>query len=116
MRTFLIFIFVALVSLFVYNPEMDDFNSFQDKSIKRTINNREHTSFTNRMFNADTTITVPKPAGYTTERSNYFLFSTYRVTIVDDFRETEVGRYLGIATMFFSLGNSENMTAHAAHP
>lgn len=117
MRTFLIFIFVALVSLFVYNPEMDDFNSFQAKSDKQTVNNREQTAFTDRMFNADTTTAPPpKPAGYTTERNNYVLFSIYRVTKVDDFREIEEGRYLGIATMFFSLGTSENMTTQVAHP
>ena len=116
MRTFLIFIFVAVVSLFVYNPEMDDFNSFLDKSVVQHVRKQERKSFTDRLFNADTTTAEPKPTGYSTERSNYLFFSTYRVTKVDDFREVEEGRYLGIATMFFPLGISENMTAHAAQP
>ncbi len=116
MRTFLIFIFVAVVSLFVYNPELDDFKSFLDASVQETAMQQERTAFTERMFNADTTTADPKPTGYNTERNNFLLFSTYRLTKVDDFREVEEGRYLGIATMFFQLGTSENMTAHAAQP
>ncbi|MFK7846656.1 MAG: hypothetical protein AB8G77_15250 [Rhodothermales bacterium] len=116
MRTFLIFIFVALVSLFVYNPELDDFTSFLDKNIQQANNQREQTSITDRMFNADTTTADQKPVGYSTKRNNYLLFSTYTLTISDDFREEELGKYLGVATMFFEIAKSENMTAHAAQP
>lgn len=116
MRTFLIFIFVALVSLFVYNPELDDFTTFLDKNIQQTDDQREHTSITDRMFNADTTTADQEPVGYLTKRNNYLLFSTYTLTISDDFRDEELGKYLGIATMFFELGKSENLNAHAAQP
>lgn len=116
MRTFLIFIFVAFVSLFVYNPELDDFRTYLDKNIQQTNNKREHTSITDRMFNADTTTADQNPVGYTTKRNNYVLFSTYTISISDDFRDEELGKYLGIATMFFEIGKSENMSAHAAQP
>ncbi len=115
MRTFLIFIFVAVVSLFVYNPELDDFKSYMDKSLQETAQ-REQTSFSERMFNADTTTAEQPAAGYSTERNNFLFFSTYRVVETDDFRETEIGRYLGIATMFFELGKSDIASAHAAQP
>ncbi len=117
MRTFLIFIFVALVSLLVYNPKMDDFRSYLEQAERVSPVERERTSLTNRMFNADTTTANQEPQkGVSTERNNYLLFSTYRVIQTDDFREVELGKYLGIATMFFQLGTSENMTAHAAQP
>ena len=116
MRTFLIFIFVAVVSLLVYNPELDDFKSYMDRSMQQTSAQQEQTSFSERMFNADTTTAEQQPTGYSTERNNFFLFSTYRVVQTDDFRETEIGRYLGVATMFFELGKSDVATAHAAQP
>ncbi len=118
MRTLFIFIFVAVVSLFVYNPEMDDFKAFLDQETRPAASHREHTSFPERMFNADTTTAdaPPKPTGYATERNNFLLFSTYRVYIADDFHEQELGRYIGVATMFFELGSSDGVNAHAAQP
>lgn len=115
MRTFLIFLFVTVVSLFVYNPELDDFKAFLDKETQEATT-PDQTSITDRMFNADTTTAEKPSAGFATERNNYLLFSTYNVTQVDDFREVEYGRYIGIATMFFQIGESEDMTAHAAEP
>ena len=115
MRTFLIFLFVTVVSLFVYNPELEDFKGFLDKQTQDTVTPGQ-TSITDRMFNADTTVAEKPATGYATKRNNYLLFSTYRVTLVDDFREVEYGRYIGVATMFFQIGESEDMTAHAAEP
>ena len=117
MRTFFIFIFVTVVSLFVYNPEMDDFTTFLAKETKSTERPQEHTSLADRMFNADTTTAdAEPPTGYITDRNNYLLFSTYRVYRADDFHEDELGRYLGIATMFFQIGSSDGLNAHAAQP
>ena len=117
MRTFLIFLFVSVVSLFIYNPELDDFKRHIAQQERTSAVDQERTALTNRMFNADTTVADQEPAkGISTERNNYLLFSTYRIIQSDDFRTVEIGRYLGIATMFFELGSSENMTAHAAQP
>ncbi len=116
MRTFLIFLFVVVVSLFVYNPELDDFKTHMVKSTQPSQFQQELTSLPDRMFNADTTTAEQQPTGYNTERDNFLFFSIYRITLTNDFQDEEVAKYLGIATMFFQIGESENMTAHAAQP
>jgi len=109
MRTFYIFIFVTVVSLFFYNPEMDDFKSFLNKETRPASQTQEFTAIPDRLLNTDTTAAdaEEEPTGYSTQRNNYLIFSTYRVFRADDFHEAEFGRYLGIATMFFELGATD---------
>ena len=109
MRTFLIFLFVAVVSLIVYNPEMDDFksyieNTFHEQQLK------EQTSVINQMFSKERETASPRltPPSTYTERNNYLIFSTYKISLVEKekYLDPLESRYLGIASMFFEIGHS----------
>ena len=117
MRTFFIFLFVAIVSLVVYNPEMDDFRAYYESvSLKRQFD-QERSSIVTRMFEPDTVSMGASSSTNATERNSYLLFSTYNVTVHIEDEEFVLGRYLGIAGMFFDLGgDTDIMEAHAAQP
>ena len=105
MRTVLIFLFVAVVSLIVYNPEMNDFQKYlEDAAEKQELD--QQTSIINQMFTQDTVEPgFSKPISHT-ERNNFFVFSTYKFSISDEDQllPPEESRYIGIANMFFEMG------------
>ena len=109
MRTFLIFLFVALVSLTFYNPEINDFQEFLDEASEKEQYDRQ-TSAINQMFTKDTVEPGLSKPIYHTERNNFFVFSTYKISVSEEGQllPPEETRYLGIATMFFELGGSSD--------
>ena len=117
MRTVLIFLFVAVVSLIVYNPEMSDFQDYlADAAEKEHLD--KQTSIINQMFTQDTVEPgIAKPVSHT-ERNNYFVFSTYKISISDEDQllPPEESRYVGVANMFFEMGPSPSQEAQAIQP
>ena len=108
MRTFLIFLFVAVVSLIVYNPQMDDFKNYLEDIAEEEALDKQ-TSIINQMFTQDTiNPRMTKPLS-TTERNNYFVFSTYKISITEEghLLPSHESSYIGIANMFFELDNEE---------
>lgn len=107
MRTFLIFLFVAVVTLIFYNPEMDDFQEYlETTSEKEQVD--QQTSIINEMFTQDTVKpSFSKPISHS-ERNNFFVFSTFKISVSDEDQllPPEEARYIGIAKMFFELGPS----------
>ncbi len=106
MRTLFIFLFVAIVSLIVYNPKMEDFKSYIDSLSQKEQFDQTRSSLITRMTEPDTVLAGSRKAGYTTERNNYLIFSTYRISLSVNGKEFEQSHFLGIAGMFFELGNS----------
>lgn len=116
MRTFLIFLFVAVVTLVFYNPEMDDFQRFLETSSEEEQVDQQ-TSIINQMFTQDTVKpSFNKPVSHT-ERNNYFVFSTFKFSVSDEDQllPPEESNYIGIAKMFFELG-SPSKEAQAIKP
>ncbi len=118
MRTFLIFLFVAIVSLIVYNPEMEDFKTYTETlNAEKAKADPSRTSTITRMMKQDTVLAGVKEQSYATERNNFLIFSTYSITRNLSDSQVEQKRYFGIAGMFFELSNNdEQMAAHAAQP
>ena len=119
MRTLLIFLFVTVVSLIVYNPEMDDFHDYMDRISKRQQFEQERSALITRIFRPDTVALSgrsPDVSSLIMERNSFLLFSTYDVKVVINGDDYPMGHYLGIAGMFFDLGASLPEEAHAAVP
>lgn len=118
MRTFFIFLFVALVSLIVYNPEMEDFKAYTETlHAEKAKAAPERTSTLTRMMKQDTVLAGTPELSYATERNNFLIFSTYSITRNTSDNQIEQKRYFGIAGMFFEMSSSdEPMAAHAAQP
>ena len=104
MRTFFIFLFVAIVSLIVYNPEMVDFRSYVDDLAQKRQFDQQRTALVTRMLRSDTVSLGSATTAYSTERNNYLIFSTYKMKVTASQEEYLVGNYLGIAGMFFDMG------------
>ena len=116
MRTVLIFLFVAVVSLIVYNPEMNDFQEYLRTAAEKAQLDQQ-TSIINQMFTQDTVQPgFSKPVSHT-ERNNYFVFSTYKISISeeDQLLPAKESRYIGVANMFFEMGASSK-EAQAIQP
>lgn len=118
MRTFFIFLFVAIVSLIVYNPEMEDFKAYTETLFaEKAKADPSRTSTITRMMKQDTVLAGVQEQSYATERNNFLIFSTYSITRNTSDNQLEQQRYFGIAGMFFEMGSSdEQMAAHAAQP
>ena len=117
MRTFLIFLFVAVVSLIVYNPEMDDFHKYLETAAEKEQLDQQ-TSIINQMFTQDTAKPgSSKPVSHT-ERNNFFVFSTYKIATSeeDQLLPPEEAKYIGIANMFFEMGAQSPSDTQAMKP
>lgn len=114
MRTLLIFLFVAVVTLSVYNPTMDDFKAYVEaETLKReqeqAMNNIVGRLLTGNEVNMNTSL-----MGSSTERDNWLLFSTYKVSLLDKDQALREWRYLGIGSFFFVLEAPHEMDLHAS--
>ena len=108
MRTFLIFLFVAVVSLIVYNPDMNDFRDYLETT-EHEAQLEEQTSIINQMFTREAGAAVQQGKPVTMkERNNFFIFSTYKLSLSDEegFLDPMERTFLGIGSMFFELGSS----------
>ena len=104
MRTLFIFLFVAIVSLIVYNPKMDDFQTYFETASQKKQFEQERAALVTRMLKSDTVSLGSSQPAYSTERNNYLIFSTYKVKMNVSRQEVLVGNYFGIGGMFFDLG------------
>jgi hypothetical protein len=95
---------------------MEDFKTYFQTQTNKERFDDSRSSLVTRMTERDTVLTGMDMPGYATERNNFLIFSTYRITQSHNGELVEKGSFLGIAGMFFELGDSEAMAAHAAQP
>ncbi len=117
MRTFLVILFVAIVTLIIYNPTMEDFDEYVDETLYKDRMNKQ-TSVITHMFDQETLSSFDGNPVTSRERNNYFVLSTYKISLTEDIPQAIPleSNYLGIASMFFEIGHSNNLDAHAADP
>ena len=96
---------------------MDDFKAYLESSIEKEQLDQK-TSIINQMFTQDTVNPRSSQPITSTERNNFLVFSTYKISVVDPEKliPPQESNYIGIASMFFELGSSGSAEAHAAQP
>ncbi len=114
MRTLLIFLFVSVVTLFVYNPTMDDFKDHieaetRERERELSMNNMVGRMLTGEQVNMNTSL-----MGSSTERNNYLILSTYKVSLTDADDTLREWSYLGVGGFFFEIEAPAAIDLHAA--
>ena len=104
MRTFLIFLFVASVSLFIYNPTLTDFDEHLDEMMFEEQHEDARTGLIGRTLEGENTTFNVSQISRSVQRNNFFLFSTYEVELNEE--EVPLGQspymsFVGIGGMFF---------------
>ena len=103
MRTFFIFIFVSVVSLYVYNPELDDFKDHIAEinfELNQDIQQNNPLGRTITRTNQDP---IPTIVGSSIKEKNFLMFSIYELDIGTSVTRPVVWRYVGILGMFFEI-------------
>ncbi|MDZ4702131.1 MAG: hypothetical protein SH809_20640 [Rhodothermales bacterium] len=113
MRTLLIFLFVAIVTLLVYNPTMDDFKDHIEAETRQrerelSMNNMVGRMLTGEQVNMNTSLMVSS-----TERNNYLILSTYKVSLPDADEALREWKYLGVGGFFFEMEAPAAVDLHA---
>ena len=101
MRTILIFLFVTGVSLYVYNPELDDFKNYIAELNFRLEQERQQTNPLGRALSQQKPEPIPTIVGSTITRNNFFFLSTYELDVGTSVTGPIVWRYMGVLGMFF---------------
>ena len=96
---------------------MDDFKAYLENALEEEALNQQ-TSIINQMFTQDTVNPRSSRPVTSTERNNFLVFSTYKISVTnnDQLITPQESSYLGIANMFFELGTSGNTEQHIEQP
>lgn len=113
MRTLSIFLFVAIVTLLVYNPTMDDFRDYVEAETAKREREMAMDNIVGRMLTGNQVNMNTSIMGSSTERNNFLLFSTYKVSLLDAEDALLEWRYLGIGSFFIEMEAPASIDLHA---
>ena len=103
MRTPVLLALIALVVLFLLNPEMDDFQAFAERQSERLLLERAGESTLGQALSRFGAALLGGTVDRFTERRNYGVFSLYTIDLDGDDAREEEWRFLGIAGQFLEL-------------
>ena len=103
MRTPILLAIIALVVLFLFNPEMEDFQVFAEAQSERLMLEQAGESALGRALSGLGASLVGSNIDRFTERQSYGVFSLYTLDFDGDDEHEEEWRFLGIAGQFFEL-------------
>ena len=103
MRTPILLAVIALVVLFLFNPEMEAFQIFAEEQSARILQQQTGDSDLGRMLSGVGASLVGSNIHRFTERQNYGVFSIYTIDLDGDDEQEEEWRFLGIAGQFLEL-------------
>lgn len=94
---------LALIALFIFNPEMEDFQVFVEAQSEQILQQELGDGALGRALSSAGSRLAGSYIERVTERNNYFVFSTYTIDLDGPEGEDEEWRFLGIATHFIEL-------------
>ena len=103
MRTPILLAVIALVVLFLFNPEMDDFKMFAEAQSERLLLEQTGESALGRALSGLGASLLGSNIDRFTERRNYGVFSLYTIDLDGDDEQEEEWRFIGIAGQFLEL-------------
>ena len=103
MRTPILLTLIALVVLFLFNPEMDDFQIFAETQSERLLRQQTGDGEVGRVLSGLGASLLGSNIHRFTERQNYGVFSLYTINLGDEGEPEEEWRFLGIAGQFLEL-------------
>lgn len=103
MRTPILLAIIALVVLFLFNPEMDDFKVFVEAQSERIMMERTGEGAIGRALSGLGASLAGSYVDRITERRNYGVFSLYTIDFDGADAREEEWRFLGIAGQFIEL-------------
>jgi hypothetical protein len=114
MRTLLIFLFVAIVTLVFYNPTMDDFKDHIEAETRERERELAMSNMVGRMLSGEQVNMNTSLMGTSTERNNYLLLSTYKVSLTDADDTMHEWKYVGVGGFFFEMEAPADVDLNAA--
>ena len=103
MRTPILLAVIALVVLFLFNPEMADFQIFAEEQSERLLQQQTGDSDLGRVLSGLGSRLLGSNIHRFTERQNYGVFSIYTIDLGGDEEPEKEWRFLGIAGQFLEL-------------
>ncbi len=101
MRTGLVVVILALIALAIFNPGMDDFRVFVQQQSEVIIRQEAGDGTLADILAGVGGRFAANHVDRVTDRTNYFIFSTYTIDFDGAGGEAEEWRFLGIAGQFF---------------
>ena len=99
MRTALVVVILALIALFIFNPDMEDFQAFVQTQSGQILGEKLGDGALGRALSGAGSALAGRYVDRVTERNDYLIFSTYTIDLDRDAEDDE-WRFLGIAGMF----------------
>ena len=106
MRTLLLLIVLAVL-LAIFNPDMAEFKTFVRDRAELLLQRETGESALGRALSGAGASFVGEYVDRVTERTNYFVFSTYTIDLDGPDEEGEEWKFLGIATQFIELNRPD---------
>lgn len=103
MRIAVILATIALVALFIFNPEMETFQQFVETHSERLLEREFGDSTLGRALSGVAGSLAGSYVDRITERDNYLVFSIYTIDLDGDRGDEEEWRFLGMAGQFLEL-------------
>lgn len=103
MRTFFIFIFVSVVSLYVYNPDLDDFKDYIADINFELNQEMQQTNPLGRTVTRSNPKPIPTIVGSSIKERNLLMLSIYELDTGTSVTRPVIWRYIGVLGMFFEI-------------
>ncbi len=103
MRTGLVAATVIVIVLAIFNPGMDQFQTFVRQRTELAIQEETGGSMLGRALSGAGASIAGEYVDRVTDRNNYYLFSTYTIDLDDEGDEDQEWTFLGIAGQFVEM-------------
>lgn len=105
MRTAIVVVILALLALYLFNPEMEDFKRFVETRSELLLERELGGGVLGEVLSGAGASLAGRYIDRVTDRDDYLFFSTYTIDLDgnENDAEDEAWRFLGIAGQFFEM-------------
>lgn len=109
MRTGIVVVLLALIALYFYNPTMEDFKLFVQSQSEEILLSETGDTELGRILSDAGSRLAGRYIDRITERTEYFIFSTYTIDLDGADQDEEEWRFLGIGAHFAELQRPKSL-------